>query len=175
MTPGADDVTAFRAHGRGQTPEPLLPLVAPDLEIDVDHVVVRDGETRDLVEDRERPRLVGGTEPPDDADPIAEVENADRAGSPTRLEVRRGAREVRVPALGYPDPRDTLAGAVGDLAVAVRELESASEGDGDVLVYDDGAIRPDADTDVRFDEVVRLREGRRGDRESESRREKGDR
>jgi hypothetical protein len=40
---------------RGEEPERLLPLVAPDPEVDVDDVVVGDGEVSEPVGDRERP------------------------------------------------------------------------------------------------------------------------
>ena len=46
--------------------ERLLPLVAPDLQVDVDDVVVRDGDAAKRVRDRERARLVAGVEVPDD-------------------------------------------------------------------------------------------------------------
>ena len=44
VTPRANDVPGA-AHRRGQPAEALLPLVAPDLEVDVDDVVVADRET----------------------------------------------------------------------------------------------------------------------------------
>ena len=45
-----------RLHRRRQPVERLLPFVAPDLEVDVDDVVVGDREPAQPVADRERPR-----------------------------------------------------------------------------------------------------------------------
>jgi hypothetical protein len=47
--------------------EPHRPLVAPDLEIHVDHVVIGNGETGDVVVEAKGSLLVGGGVVPDDA------------------------------------------------------------------------------------------------------------
>ena len=59
MAPGALDATGRRELG-GEPAEPLVPLVAPDLQIDVDDVVVGDRHPAQPVADRERPRLARG-------------------------------------------------------------------------------------------------------------------
>ncbi len=51
--------------------ERLLPLVAPDLQVDVDDVVVCDRDPAERVRDGERARLVAGVEVPDDARGVA--------------------------------------------------------------------------------------------------------
>ena len=58
MTPGAQYL-ARRGQRRGQLLEAHLPLVAPDLEVDVDHVVVGDRDPAQRVAHLERAHLVG--------------------------------------------------------------------------------------------------------------------
>ena len=109
VAPGAHDV-AGPAHRRRQPPEALLPLVAPDLEVDVDDVVVADGEAAHPVVDDERPLLRSRpTEAPDDADAPAEVLDAERARRPAGLELGRRARLERPAVLGDADLVDPLA------------------------------------------------------------------
>ena len=57
------------------------------------------------------------------------------------------------------DARDALTPSVGDLAVSVGE--ASGEGDGDVLLDGDASVRTDLGSNVRRDEVVRLRQGSR--------------
>jgi hypothetical protein len=147
----------------------LLPLVAPDPEIDVDDVVVRDCEAGEAIADREGAGLVRRLEAPDDSHAAAEILDAERAERPAGLELGGGAGPVRGSALGDGDSRDLLALAVRDLTEAVRELEAAAEGDGDPLLDRDRAVRPHLGADIRLDELVRLRVRGRSDCERDDR------
>ena len=154
MAPGADDV-ARPAHRRRQPAEALLPLVAPDLEVDVDDVVVGDRESRYPVVDDERPLLRAvRAEAPDDAHASAEVVDAERARRAAGLELGRGARLERPAVLRDADLVDALAVPQRDLAEA--EGERAGERDCDLLVDGDRAVRADGRLDVARDELVGL-------------------
>jgi len=161
MPPGAHDSAGPRCRC-GQRPEPLLPLVAPDLEVDVDDVVVGDREAGEAIPDRERARLVDCVEAPDDPDPATEVLDAEGARRTAGLELGRSTRPERLPVLEDNDARDLLTATVRDLTEAVREAEAAAEGDGDRLLDGNRAVGLDLRADVRGDEVVGLRESRRG-------------
>ena len=65
MAPGTRDV-ARRELLRRQLAEPDFPLVAPNLQVDVDDVVVRDGDAAQPVGDPERAHLIRGRVVPDD-------------------------------------------------------------------------------------------------------------
>ena len=93
LSPGAEDLARSRldAHEAG---ERLRPLVAPDLEVDVDDVVVRDRDPLQRVRDRERTRLVARVEVPDDPHRVAASLDAERAGL-ARLEARLRCRAGR--------------------------------------------------------------------------------
>ena len=108
LAPCAQDATG-PGHGRRQATERLLPLVAPDLQVDVDDVVVADRQPAEAVADRERARLIASLEPPDDPHPSAEVGDAERARRPARLELGRRARAERAAVLEDDDVRDPLA------------------------------------------------------------------
>ena len=172
VAPGADDV-AGPAHRRGQAPEPLLPLVAPDLEVHVDDVVVAHGEPGHPVVDEERTLLGAvGLESPDDPHAPAEVDHTERVGRAAGLEVRRRARTEGSSVLGHADLVDPLARPVRDLAEAVRER--ARERDRDRLVDGDRAVGPDGGRDVAGDELVglALRDPGEGERGDDGRRER---
>ena len=70
LSPRAQDLPGRRLDP-DEASERLVPLVAPDLEIDVDDVVVRDGDAAQRVRDGEGPRLVARVEVPDDARAVA--------------------------------------------------------------------------------------------------------
>ena len=109
VAPGAHDV-ARAAHRRRQPAEALLPLVAPDLEVDVDDVVVAGRETGDAVVDDERPlREAVRGEPPDDTHAAAEILDAERARRSAGRELGRRPRLERPAVLRDPDLVDPLA------------------------------------------------------------------
>ena len=163
MAPGAHDV-ARPAHRRRQPAEALLPLVAPDLEVDVHDVVVAGRETRDPVVDDERPlREPVRGEPPDDPRASAEVLDAERARRAAGLQLGRSPRLERPTVLRDADLVDALAVPQRDLAEAVRER--AGEGNGDRLVDGDRAVGADVRLDVARDELIGLAVGDPGERE----------
>ncbi len=171
MAPGADDV-ARAAHRRSEPAQALLPLVAPDLEVDVDDVVVADREAREPVVDDERPLLDAvRREAPDDPRPPAEVLDAEGARRAARLELRRRAGLERAAALRHADLVEALPRAERDLAEAVGERPR--ERDGDRLVDGDRAVGTDVCPDVARDELVGLAVGdsRERERGSDCRRE----
>ena len=139
---------------RRQLPQPDLPLVAPDLEVDVDDVVVGDREPADAVADDERPRLGRGAVVPDDPHRVADRCDAERPGSARRAELRGGAGTVRLAALRHRDRVHRLALANGH--VAVGALERPVEGERDRLLDEDAAVGGDGDRDVRALERERL-------------------
>ena len=79
LAPGAQDL-ARRRLDPDESEERLLPLVAPDLQVHVDDVVVRDGDLAQRVRDRERARLVARVEVPDDPHRVAALLDAEGAG-----------------------------------------------------------------------------------------------
>ncbi len=162
VAPGAHDVSRPRGCRR-EAAECLLPLVTPDLEVDVDDVVIADGEPGEAVADRECARLSRRLESPDDANSTSEIADSERPGRAARLELGRCARSERASVLEHRDIRDALAAPVGDLAKAVREVEVAPEGDRDPLFDGDAPVGLDPCLDVGLDELVRLGEGRRCD------------
>ena len=78
VAPGAQTSRARRACV--SCVEPHLPLVAPDLEVDVDDVVVGDGDAAQRVADLERLRLVERLVVPDDPDRVRRGAHAEGAG-----------------------------------------------------------------------------------------------
>ena len=163
MTPRADDVPG-PGHRRREPSQALLPLVAPDLEIHVDDVVVADGQPAQAVADRERPCLVRRLVAPDDPGTLVEVADAVRSRRAAGLELCRRSRLEGLAALRDAEHLDALAVPQGDLAEPVGEAEVA-EREGDVLLDRDGAVREDVRADVRRGQVVGLRKDRRRERE----------
>ena len=152
-------------HRRGQPAERLLPLVAPDLQVHVDDVVVGDGQAVERVADRERPRQDGRVVP-DDPEPAVDVGRAERVRRALGAELRRRAGPVLGAGLADVDVRDRLAVPQRDVAVPARE--DAVERVDDVLLDLERAVRLDDHLDVRLRE--REVAGRRAAREHERRR-----
>ncbi len=92
--PQARRILPGRGLGRGQSAERLLPLGAPDLEIDVDDVVVGDGDAPEAVVDVERAELVGGLVVPDDANRSSDDGGAEGARGIGAAELGAAARAV---------------------------------------------------------------------------------
>ena len=122
LAPSLED-PCRRALDRDETRERLGPLVSPDLEVDVDDIVVRDRDPAQRVRDRERTRLVARVEVPDDAYVVAAPHDAERPGVPgsefcagTLRRTRRRARR-RTGARGVsPAPKRDV--AVAEVEVA---------------------------------------------------------
>ena len=159
---------ARKLDRRGQPPEPLLPLVAPDLQVHVDDVVVGDREPSQPVADRERPRGERGVVP-DDPVPSVDRDVAERARLAARAELGRSARPVALLALGDVDVRDRL--ALAERNVPVPAGEDAVERERDPLLDRERPVRLDRDVDVRVRERERplLRRGRAGEDERDRR------
>ena len=167
MPPGAQHV-AGRDHRGGQLVEADLPLVAPDLEVDVDDVVVGDGEAAQPVVDAEAPLLVRGAVVPDDPDSLVGARRAERPRRARALKLGATAGLVLLLALRHEDLIERLALAERDLAEGAAEV--AAEREHDHLVDDEGAVLLDLDGDVRGRQGERLRCGVPGERERRCRR-----
>ena len=149
VAPGLEDV-AGAAHRASEPAERHRPLIAPDLEIDVDDVVVADRETREAVAQREGARAAVRLEPPDDANLARRLLDAERARRAAGLEGGRGAWPERLPVLADRDGADVLALAERNVAVPVGE--GAAEEDGDHFLHRNGAVALDDRSDRRIGE-----------------------
>ena len=162
MAPGADDL-ARRDQRRRELAEPDLPLVAPDLEVHVDDVVVRRGHPAQPVVDPEAPRLRLRAVVPHDSHALVRPGRAERARLVRAAELGAGSGPV-----GDVPLRD--GDLVERLAVAQRNLaEGAAEGavelERDHLVDEQAAVAADLNRDVRRRQGERLRGGVPGERE----------
>ena len=110
VSPGAADVPGCDEHG-GEPSEGFLPLVAPHSEVDVDDVVVGDGEAPNDVADLECPHLVGRVVVPDDAHAPAEISDPVRPRRIDTAELRTATGPVHRAAFRDRDIRDRLARA----------------------------------------------------------------
>ena len=147
---------------RCQPAEPRLPLVAPDLEVDVHHVVVGDREAAKPVLHAERALLEAGAEVPDDADAVVELLDPVGVRQPERAELGRRARPVRGVALAGHDVVDRLAVAKRDLAERAGEVPREVERD--AFVDEDRTVARELYLDVGLRQRERLR-GRLGGRD----------
>jgi hypothetical protein len=98
-----------------ELPELLLPLVAPDLQVEVHDVVVGDREPAEPVADREGADVGKRAVVPHDPYPVGKVRDAVRVGIAARAELGRGARVVPSPALLDEDLVEHLALAHWDV------------------------------------------------------------
>ena len=153
--PGAVSIPTRRARGS-------LPLIAPDLQVDVDDVVVGDRDTAKRVRDRERACLVAGVEVPDDARGVAALLDAERPRLP-RLEARLGSLPEGHAALRDRREHERLAVTQRDVAVPVEEI--AGEGDLEPLADAERAVRLHVDGDVGLEqgEAVGVRDARKSE------------
>ena len=156
----------------GQLLERLVPLVAPDVQVDVDNVVVGDGEVAQAVADRERARLRERLVVPDD--PVAAVDRGRAEGvrDAARAELRRGARCVTKPVLLDGDIADLLSVPERDVTVAARE--GPVEDEREPLLDGERPVVLDGDVDVGRGEVERLRRRLDGRKEREQDRRRQD-
>jgi hypothetical protein len=168
VAPGARDL-AGRDQPTGQAAEADLPLVAPDLEVDVDDVVVGGRDAAEPVVELEGPLLGEGAVVPDDPQSPVRLGRPVAVGWAGRAELGRGARCVDAAALGDDDVLDPLTLAERDLAEGAAEVAVVAEGD--PLVDDERAVRRDLDDDVGGRERERLRLRAPGRREGGEKRE----
>ncbi len=100
LAPPAQDLPGRRLDA-DEAIEWLVPLVAPDLQIDVDDVVVRDRDAAQRVRDREGTRLIARVEVPDDPCAVTTLFDTERCRWPgSRLECGLVAPLERDAALG---------------------------------------------------------------------------
>ena len=172
LAPRAEDLSRGRLDP-DQPREACVPLVAPDLEVDVDHVVVGDRDPAQGVRDRERARLVDRVEVPDDPHRVAAALDAERSGAP-RLEARLVALPERDAPLRDGWVHERLAFPERDVAVA--EVEVAGECHLEPLAHSERAVRLDVDGDVGLEEreAVCARGPRQRERGAEGERESSD-
>jgi hypothetical protein len=116
----------------------VLPFVAPDLQVDVDDVVVADCEPPQAVVDAEAALLARRAVVPDDAQAVARSGRPERPRRARAAELRAAAGRVLHVALCDGHLVDRIALAERDLAE--RAAEAAHEGEGDHLVDDDAAV-----------------------------------
>ncbi len=154
MTPGARHFSGSN-EARRQAPESGFPFVAPDLQVEVDDIVVRRRETAQPVVDPERSLLRASAVVPDDPQALTRRERAEGVGYTRRAQLRGSAR--RVGSIAFEDTYlvDPLAVLERDLAERPGEVAVVAEGD--PLVDDERAVPLDLDEDVR----TRQREGLR--------------
>ena len=157
MAPDTHD-SAGRGERRCQARQPDRPLLAPNLKIDVNDIVVRHGEPGQPVPNVERPDLVERLEVPDDRHATRRLRDSERPWREIRQFLGGAVRRVLLVVLGDGDAVDRLAGAEWDVAVAERE--AASECDGDRLVDDDPAVGLDRDPNGCIGQGERLRSRR---------------
>ena len=166
MAPGPLDVPRREQLGR-ELRQSGLPLVAPDLQVDVDDVVVRGGDAAQAVADAEDALLGRRAVVPDDPHAVVPALDSVGAGRARTPELGAGARAVADVALRHRDLVDRLAVAERDVAVGAAEV--AREGEGDALRDDETAVTTDLDDDVRPRQDERLRGGVAGERERRQR------
>ena len=170
LPPRAEDLPRRRLDA-DEAGERLLPLIAPDLQVDVDDVVVRDRHPAERVRDGERARLVAGVEVPDDPRRVAAPLDAERPGL-AGLEARLVAARERDAALGDRRVHERLAFTQRD--VAVPEEEVAREADLEPLAYPERAVRLNVDRDVGLEQREAVGVRRAGKRERRQENEEAD-
>ena len=156
--------------GRGLDPdearERLRPLVAPDLEVHVHDVVVRDGDSTKPVGDRERPRLVAGIEVPDDAHRVTAPLDAERSAG-SGFQVGLVAPLKGHAALCDGRIHERLAFAERD--VSVPEVEVAGERHLQSLAHTERPVLLDVHGDIRREQRERIGARRAREREDSNR------
>jgi hypothetical protein len=162
MSPRTDDL-ARRDQRRRELAEPHLPLVAPDLDVHVDHVVVRRRDAAQPVVDSESPRLRLRFVVPHDSHALVRASRAERPGPVRALELRARAGAVRGLSLRDGDLIERL--AVPQRNLAERAGEGAVELEDDHFVDEQAAVTGDLDRHIRRRQGERLRGGVPGERE----------
>ena len=145
MPPGAGDVAGSDQTG-GERAEADLPLVSPDLQVDIDDVVVGRRDAAQAIVDLECPFLREGLVVPDDPEATVGLGCAVTVGNPGRTELGRGAGGVDATVLRDDDLFDALSLTERDLPEGAAEVAVVAEGD--PLVDDERAVRGDLDDDV---------------------------
>ena len=161
LSPCAEDLPRRRLDAY-EAGERLLPLIAPDLQVDVDHVVVRDRHPAERVRDRESTRLVAGVEVPDDPRRVPAPFHPERPGL-AGVERRLGAARERDAALGDRRVHERLAFTERD--VAVPEEEVAREADLEPLAHPERAVGLHVDRDVGLEQREAVGVGGAGESE----------
>ena len=138
-------------------------MVSPDAQVDVDDVVVSDGEAAKAVRDREGPPLVARAVVPDDPKGILNASDAEAVREPEAAELRVGTRPIASGSLADGDLVDRLATSQRD--VAIGAAERAGEVERDPLTNEERPVWLNPSGDVRGRQRIRLRRGRRRQKE----------
>jgi hypothetical protein len=169
VAPNASDPTWGDERSR-QLREPHFPLVAPNPDIDIDHVVVRDRDPAEPVVDAKASLLERSAVVPDNPNAVVCPRDAEPARLAGALQLGAGTGGVVHVSLRHFHLVERLSVAKRDLAICPAEV--AGEVEGDQLVDDKAAVRRYLDGDVRGRQRERLCGGVPGERE---RRENNDR
>jgi hypothetical protein len=149
-----------KSHRGCQTVERLCPVVTPNLEVDVDHVVGCLGQAQKPIGEVEGPLLAEGRIVPDNSESATEVDGAKSRRRRVASEIGTPSRVVGDTALTDRDLGDGLTGPQWNLPVCPGERPV--EVIGDVLGYEEGSVRFDDDLDVRLRQAEFLCKGRQG-------------
>jgi hypothetical protein len=141
-------------EARGETAEPDLPLVSPDLQVDVDDVVIRGRQPAQPVADPEGALLGQGPVMPDDPKSLVGLRRTEGVRRSARAELGRRARGIGAIALEDGDLVDPLPVRQRDLAERAAEIADVAERD--PLVDDQGAVPLHLDEHVRGRQRERL-------------------
>ena len=151
LAPPAQDLPGGRLDA-DEAIERLAPLVAPNLQIDVDDVVVCDRDAAQRVRDREGPRLIARVEVPDDAGAVTALFDPEGSRRPgPRLECGLVAPLERDAVLCDRGVDKCLAVAKPDVAIPEREI--SREPDLDPLADTERAVVLDVDRDVGREQI----------------------
>ncbi len=156
----AGSVWPGQLHAGGEVAELLIPLVAPHLEVDVDHVVVGDRQTQNPVRDGEGAHLVDRPIVPHHPHQPTPPLGAEGARFAARTQLGWSPGTVERPGLRDLDIADLLAGAQRDVPIGAGE--GPVELEGDVLTHQHRSVVPDHHLDVGAGQVERFGGGRGG-------------
>ena len=152
--PGERDRTR-QHHLRAQVVDGHGPVISPDLEVDVDDVVVGDREPAEAVGDRERADAAVLPVVPDDPNPVVALLDAVCVRSVEAPQLGVASGPVAATGLAHLHEVDVLPVAHGD--VPVRAAERARVRERDVLAHEQRAVGRDLDVHHRLRQRVRLR------------------
>ena len=149
----------WELHRRRQAAERGRPVVPPDVQVDVDDIVVGDRESAEAVGDVEGPPLGVRGVVPDDPDALVDSSHAVGVRQVEATELRVGAGPVERVSLADGHVVDRLALAERD--VPIGPAEGPVEVESDLLPHEQRAVRLDLHGDVGERKRIGLRRSRR--------------